>query len=68
MGSEEHVNRWCAARGIERGAVLTLEQTWALSQRWYGNRLASDFQRPTIDDAHAIFASVGLSGDFWTLG
>ena len=47
--------------------MLTLEQAWDLSQRWYGNRLAAGFRRPTRDEAMAIFASVGLTGAFWEL-
>jgi hypothetical protein len=46
---------------------MTIEQAWALSKKWYGTRLDPDFRRPTIDEAHAIFASVGLVGDFWTI-
>jgi len=46
---------------------MTLPQAWALSKKWYGNRLAPDFRRPTIDEARAIFESVGLTGDFWSL-
>jgi hypothetical protein len=46
---------------------MTIPQAWALSQRWYGDRLAPDFRRPTIDEAHAIFANVGLTGSFWDL-
>jgi hypothetical protein len=61
------VDRWCAAKRVARGATMTLAQAWALSQRWYGDRLAPDFRRPTIDEAHAIFASVGLTGSFWDL-
>jgi len=61
------VDRWCAQRGVARGAVLTLEQIWLLSQLWYGDRLSPGFRRPTHDEAHAIFARVGLTGDFWRL-
>jgi hypothetical protein len=50
---------------VTRGAVITLSQAWELSQRWYGNRLDPDFQRPTVDEARAIFTSVGLTGAFW---
>jgi len=46
---------------------MSIGQAWALSQRWYGSRLAAEFRRPTAAEAQAIFASVGLSGDFWTL-
>ena len=47
---------------------MTIGQAWDLSKKWYGNRLAADFRRPPIDEAHAIFDSVGLTGDFWSLG
>jgi len=47
--------------------LLTLERAWALSRSWYGNRLAADFRRPTREEAAAIFASVGLMGEFWAL-
>jgi hypothetical protein len=50
-----------------RGAMMTLPQAWELSQKWYGNRLDPDFRRPTKDEAQAIFASVGLIGEFWRL-
>ena len=46
---------------------MTLDQAWDLSQKWYGNRLAPDFRRPARDEAVAIFASVGLTGQFWRL-
>jgi hypothetical protein len=47
---------------------MTLPQAWALSQKWYGNRLEPDFRRPTAEEANNIFASVGLTGPFWSLG
>jgi len=46
---------------------MTLPQAWDLSQHWYGTRLDPDFRRPTADEARAIFASVGLTGDFWRI-
>jgi hypothetical protein len=46
---------------------MTIDQAWELSAQWYGNRLDPDFRRPTAEEAHAIFASVGLSGPFWDL-
>ena len=47
---------------------MTIPQAWDLSRAWYGNRLEPDFRRPTIDEARAIFAGVGLTGEFWRLG
>jgi hypothetical protein len=52
---------------VTRGALMTIPQAWDLSQKWYGNRLEPDFRRPTIDEAQAIFESVGLNGPFWQL-
>jgi hypothetical protein len=46
---------------------MTIAQAWDLSQQWYGTRLDPDFRRPTKDEAHAIFESVGLRGEFWRL-
>jgi hypothetical protein len=47
--------------------VTTIEQAWELAQKWYGNRLDPDFRRPSVDEAHNIFKSVGLTGPFWRL-
>ena len=46
---------------------MSLDQAWDLSRLWYGNRLDVDFRRPTVDEARAIFAAVGLTGDFWRI-
>jgi len=46
---------------------MTLDQAWELSRGWYGNRLSADFRRPTPSEARAIFAAVGLHGEFWAL-
>ena len=65
--SEGHVDRWCRARGIERGAVFTLEQAWGLARAWYADRLSPDWRRRSAEEAEAIFAELGLGGDFWRL-
>jgi hypothetical protein len=44
---------------------LTLGQVWALSQRWYYNRLDPAFHGRSIAEAEALFASLGLAGAFW---
>ncbi len=65
--SEEHVQRWCETRGLERGAVFPLETCWRLADAWYADRLAPDWRRRTLDEAEALFAELGLVGDFWRL-
>jgi hypothetical protein len=65
--SEEHVDRWCAAQGLGRGAVFSLEQCWGLARAWYENRLEPNWRRHTIDEAEALFANLGLTGEFWRL-
>ena len=66
--SETHVDRWCEARGVARGAVFPLEQTWRLARAWYADRLSPEWRPRTPAEAEAVFASVGLTGDFWSFG
>jgi hypothetical protein len=47
---------------------MSLDQAWSLSQKWYCNRLDLQFRRPTPAEAKEIFESVGLTGEFWSLG
>ena len=65
--SEEHVDGWCRDRGDPKGAVLSLDQLWALATAWHGPRLDLDWRRPGPDEAEELFASLGLTGDFWRL-
>ena len=64
--SEEAVEGWCGGRGHPVGKVMSLETTWELSRRWYGDRLDPSFRGRTPEAAMAIFRSVGLTGPFWT--
>jgi len=64
---EEHVDRWCAAREMTRGGIVTAEQAWRLAQGWYGNKLRPDWRRHTVDEAEALLAEIGLTGEFWSL-
>jgi hypothetical protein len=63
--SEEHVDRWCTDRTLQRGAVLTIEQGWRLARAWYFDRLDPDYRGKTAAEIEAIFASIGLSGPYW---
>ena len=65
--SEEHVSRWAASAGRPVGAVFTLDALWKLAQLWFHDRLSPDWRRRTMDEAHAIFESCGLTGPFWRL-
>ena len=50
---------------MPRGAVLTLEQTWALAKLWYADRMDPQWRRRTPAEANEAFASIGLTGEFW---
>jgi alkylmercury lyase-like protein len=65
--SEEHIARWCESRGSPRGASFSLEQAWELGRRWYEDKLSPEWRRATPEEAEAVFADVGLTGDFWRL-
>lgn len=66
--SEEHIDAWCRTWRFERGAVLSLEQGWALAQAWYGeDRRQPEWRRRTVDEAEAVFAELGLTSAFWSL-
>ncbi len=64
---EGHIDRWCRARDLERGAVLTPEQGWRLAVGWYQNKLDADWRRHTPEEAEALLWSLGLTGSFWNL-
>jgi hypothetical protein len=66
--SEEHIARWCSDWHQPRGATLAPEQVWQLAQAWYGaDRRAPTWRRYTAPEAEAIFATLGLTGPFWSL-
>lgn len=63
--SEEHVRAWCAANGHPLRPIVRMDQLWALSRDWYATRLQPEARRPQPDEMRAIFARIGLEGDFW---
>ena len=63
--SEELVRAWCEKRGVPMRPTVTMPQLWQLAWTWYSNRLEADARRPKPDEMVAIFASIGLTGDFW---
>ena len=65
--SEEHVVRWCNARDLTPGALLSLEQTWALASEWYRDKVQPDWRRHTVEETEDLLARIGLTGAFWSL-
>ncbi|HZG68440.1 MAG TPA: hypothetical protein VEZ12_16980, partial [Herpetosiphonaceae bacterium] len=65
--SEEGIERWCAERGLPRGATLSLDQLWALARAWYHNRLDPAYRGRSAEQAQAIFRQLGLRDSFWYL-
>jgi hypothetical protein len=65
--SEAHADSWLEMRSLERGGSCSLDTLWLLANEWYGGRLQPDWRRKTPEEAEAVFASVGLEGDFWRL-
>ena len=66
--SEEHIDRWCAAWRLPRGAMLTLETGWRLAQRWLGpDRRDPAWRRRTVEEAEALFSELELTSSFWSL-
>ncbi|HSH76638.1 MAG TPA: hypothetical protein VLA09_13205 [Longimicrobiales bacterium] len=61
------MDSWLARTGHPRGAVVGLEQMWALARRWYSGRLEADWRGRSAEEAEAILDSVGLTGEFWRL-
>jgi hypothetical protein len=63
--SEEILNEWLRSKKVERGAVMSIELLWKLSQRWYQDRMSSEYHGRSIEQAQEIFEDLGLTSDFW---
>jgi hypothetical protein len=63
--SEDRVREWCAAHGHPMRPRVRMDQLWALATTWYSTRLEEHSRRPKPEEMRAIFASIGLDGDFW---
>jgi hypothetical protein len=61
--AEEHVER----SGKARGAFMTPDQMWRIADVWFHHRADPNWRRKTPDEAEAVFAQIGLTGDFWQL-
>jgi hypothetical protein len=65
--SEDHLDRWCSFRDMQRGGVLSLEQAWRLARAWYAKKLSPDWRRHTLEESEALLSEIGLTGQFWNL-
>jgi len=63
--SDDHIDRWCRSWRLGRGAVLSVEQAWRLADAWYRDRMSPAWRRRTMDEAHELFRSLGLTSEFW---
>jgi hypothetical protein len=63
--SEEHARLWCEVGGHPLRPLVSIDQLWELARTWYATRLESNARRPQPEEMRAIFAGIGLTGDFW---
>lgn len=61
------MERWCASRRLERGAVVPLAQCFELGKLWYRGRLNPEWRRGSVESMQATFAAVGLTDAFWKI-
>ena len=67
LRSEEHLERWLKASGLQPGASLTAATLNELARRWWWTRLDPDWRPRTALESQAILEELGLTGDFWQL-
>ena len=66
--SEEHVEEWCRAWSLQRGATLSPETAWRLARAWYSaDRRERAWRRRTVEETEALLADLELTGPFWAL-
>ena len=63
--SEADLNAWLQAKEYTHGATLTVSQLWQLSQRWYQDRMDTEYHGRSLEQVQDIFREVGLVSEFW---
>jgi hypothetical protein len=63
--NEQGVNDWCGRHNKQKGEVVPIEIIWDLAKIWYGNYMDEGFKRKTKETAEEMFASVGLTSEFF---
>lgn len=64
---EGHARKWREGHRIDQGGTMTLQTGWRLAQLWYTDKREPRWRRRTLDEAEAVFAGLGLVGEFWRL-
>jgi hypothetical protein len=67
LRSEEHLERWLAAKGYEPGESLTAPRLNELARLWWWSRLDPGWRPRTAEESQALLDAVGLTGEFWQL-
>ena len=63
--SEESLDEWLESRRAARGATLSIDALWELTQRWYQNRMSPEYRGRTAAQVQEIFRELGLTSPFW---
>lgn len=63
--SEDRVREWCDAVRAPVRPLVRMDQLWGLALAWFSARLQPAWRRAQPVEMREIFASVGLTGDFW---
>ena len=67
FASPEHRDASALCAGADLSASLTPEQVHTLSKLTYTTKLAIDYARPSKEVTLDYWASIGLTGSYWTL-
>jgi hypothetical protein len=65
--SEEHARDWVADRR-PLGRIIPVTTLSELANAWWDDRLDPNWRPHTRERNQAILDSLGLTGDFWSLG
>lgn len=58
---------WCRRRGRAVGALLTLEQGWALARAWFTDPRRPGWRRRSVEVLAELVRGQGLDSPFWAL-
>jgi hypothetical protein len=58
---------WSARHHLPHGEIVGIDRVLSLARGWYGGYLEPEWRKWTVDEARAIFTSVGLETSHWQL-